>query len=99
LGDALPVELAAAAELLDEDHRSLPQDPSDTNIYTLGRMGEHNVVVACLPAGQTGNNSAVAVAVQMKSKFISIRFGLMVGITGPATLTRCEFPPSSPALR
>jgi nucleoside phosphorylase len=79
---ALPVELAAAAELLDEEHRGLPQDPDDTNIYTLGRMGEHNVVVACLPAGQTGNNSAAAVAVQMKSKFISIRFGLMVGIGG-----------------
>jgi len=45
-------------------------------------MGEHNVVVACLPAGQTGNNSAAAVAVQMKSKFISIRFGLTVGIGG-----------------
>jgi nucleoside phosphorylase len=79
---ALPVELAAAAELLDEEHRGLPQDPNDPNIYTLGRMGEHNVVVACLPAGQTGNSSAAAVAVQMKSKFISLRFGLMVGIGG-----------------
>ena len=73
-----PVHLSWAGK----DHRSLPQDPSDTNIYTLGCMGEHNVVVACLPAGQTGNNSAAAVAVQMKSKFISIRFGLMVGIGG-----------------
>jgi nucleoside phosphorylase len=79
---ALPIELAAAAELLDEKHLDLPQGRSDTNIYTLGRMGEHNVVVACLPAGQTGNNSATAVAVQMKSKFTSIRFGLMVGIGG-----------------
>src|SRR2546423_6958729 len=79
---ALPIELAAATELLDEEHQGLPQDPSDTNIYTLGRMGEHNVVVACLPAGQTGNNSAVASAVQMKSKFTSIRFGLMVGVGG-----------------
>jgi nucleoside phosphorylase len=79
---ALPVELAAAAELLDEKHRSLPQDSSDTNIYTLGRMGDHNVAVVCLPAGQIGNNSATAVAVQMKSTFKSIRFGLMVGIGG-----------------
>jgi nucleoside phosphorylase len=79
---ALPVELAAAAELLDEEHRGLPLGPSDTNIYTPGRMGEHNVIVACLPAGQTGNNSAAAVAVQMKSKFTSIRFSLMVGIGG-----------------
>jgi nucleoside phosphorylase len=79
---ALPVELAAAAELLDEKHRSLPQDSSDTNIYTLGRMGDHNIAVVCLPAGQIGNNSATAVAVQMKSTFKSIRFGLMVGIGG-----------------
>src|SRR6266566_1436063 len=79
---ALPVELAAAAELLDEEHEDIPQDPNDTNLYTLGRIGEHNIVIACLPAGQTGTNSAAVVAVQMKAKFTSIRFGLMVGIGG-----------------
>jgi nucleoside phosphorylase len=77
---ALPIELAAASEILDEEYQDLPQDANDTNLYTLGRIGEHNVAIACLPAGQTGNNSAAAVAVQMKSKFTSIRFGLMVGI-------------------
>jgi hypothetical protein len=55
---------------------------SFTNLYTLGRIGEHNVVIACLPAGQIGNNSAAAVAMQMKLAFPSIRFGLMVGIGG-----------------
>ena len=79
---ALPVELAAAAELLDEEYEDIPQDPNDTNLYTLGRIGGHNIVIACLPAGQTGTNSAAAVAVQMKAKFVSIRFGLMVGIGG-----------------
>jgi nucleoside phosphorylase len=79
---ALPIELAAAAEMLDEEHQDLPQHDNDTNLYTLGRIGEHNVVIACLPAGQMGTNSAAAVAVQMKSKFTSIRFGLMVGIGG-----------------
>jgi nucleoside phosphorylase len=79
---ALPVELAAAAELLDEEHEDIPQDPNDTNLYTLGHIGEHNIVIACLPAGQIGTNSAAAVAVQMKAKFTSIRFGLMVGIGG-----------------
>jgi nucleoside phosphorylase len=79
---ALPVELAAAAELLDEEYEDIPQDPNDTNLYTLGRIGEHNIVIACLPAGQIGTNSAAAVAVQMKAKFTSIRFGLMVGIGG-----------------
>ena len=79
---ALPVELAAAQEMLDEEHQDLPQNDNDTNIYTLGQVGEHNVVIACLPEGQMGNNSAAAVAVQMKSAFPSIRFGLMVGIGG-----------------
>jgi nucleoside phosphorylase len=79
---ALPVELAAAAEMLDEEHQDLPCEPNDTNLYTLGRIGEHNVVIACLPAGQTGTHSAAAVAVQMKSKFTSIRFSVMVGIGG-----------------
>jgi nucleoside phosphorylase len=79
---ALPIELAAAQEMLDEEHQVLPQDANNSNIYTLGRMGEHNVVIACLPAGQIGNNSAASVAVQMKSSFDAIRFGLMVGIGG-----------------
>jgi nucleoside phosphorylase len=79
---ALPIELAAAAEMLDEEHHDVPQDRNDTNLYTLGRISEHNVVIACLPAGQTGTNSAATVAAQMKSKFVSIRFGLMVGIGG-----------------
>jgi nucleoside phosphorylase len=79
---ALPVELAAAQEMLDEEHDTPRCDANDTNLYTCGRVGEHNVVIACLPEGQTGTNSAAAVAVQMKSTFSSTRFGLMVGIGG-----------------
>jgi nucleoside phosphorylase len=79
---ALSVELAAAQEMLDEEHDTPPSAAHDTNIYTCGRIGEHNVVIACLPEGQTGTNSAAAVAVQMKIAFPSARFGLMVGIGG-----------------
>jgi nucleoside phosphorylase len=79
---ALPIELAAAQEMLDEEHEKLHHDAHDTNIYTLGRISKHNVVIACLPEGQTGNNSAAAVALQMKSTFPLIRFGLIVGIGG-----------------
>src|ERR1700722_9682607 len=79
---ALPIELAVAAEMLDEEHQDLPQDLDDANLYTLGHIGEHNIVIACLPAGQPGTNSAAGVAMRMKSKFKSIRFGLMVGIGG-----------------
>jgi len=70
--------------MLDEEHETPRTDAHDTNIYTCGRVGEHNVVIACLPEGQTGTNSAAAVAVQMKSAFTSTRFGLMVGIGGGA---------------
>jgi nucleoside phosphorylase len=79
---ALPVELAAAQEMLDEEHDTPRYNAHDTNLYTCGRVGEHNVVIACLPEGQMGTNSAAAVAVQMKSTFSSTRFGLMVGIGG-----------------
>lgn len=79
---ALPIELAAAQIMLDEEHEHLGQDVDDANIYTLGQIGEHNIVIACLPAGQMGTNSAAAVAVQMKLAFKSIRFSLMIGIGG-----------------
>jgi nucleoside phosphorylase len=79
---ALAVELAVAQEMLDEEDEMPQTSPHDTNIYTCGRLGGHNIVIACLPEGQTGTASAAAVAVQMKSAFTSTRFGLMVGIGG-----------------
>lgn len=79
---ALPVELAAAEEMLDDIHDKLPQDVDDTNLYTLGRIGEHNVVIASLPAGHMGTNPAATLATNMKAKFRSVRIGLMVGIGG-----------------
>jgi hypothetical protein len=48
---ALPIELAAAREILDVEHCGLPLDSNDPNSYTLGRIVEHNVVIVCLPAG------------------------------------------------
>jgi nucleoside phosphorylase len=79
---ALPIELAAAQEMLDEEHEDFEQDENDSNLYSLGSIGGHKVVLACLPAGQIGTNSAAAVAMQMKATFKGIRFGLMVGIGG-----------------
>jgi nucleoside phosphorylase len=79
---ALPFEMAAASAMLDEIHDSLPVHPSDNNAYTLGKIGQHNVVIACLPLGAYGTTSTAAVATQMLSSFGSIRFSLMVGIGG-----------------
>jgi nucleoside phosphorylase len=79
---ALPLEMAAAKAMLDDVHADLPSRPNDHNAYTLGRIGVHNIVVACLPSGKYGTTSAAVAATQMQSSFGSIQFGLMVGIGG-----------------
>jgi nucleoside phosphorylase len=79
---ALPIELTVARAMLDEEHQDLPPNGNDANIYTLGCIGEHNVVLACLSAGFMGTASAASVAMQMNFTFPAIRFGLMVGIGG-----------------
>ncbi|KAH0538460.1 hypothetical protein FGG08_004958 [Glutinoglossum americanum] len=78
---ALPKEMTVAIALLDEEHESLHLQDDD-NSYALGRIGNHNVAIACLPLGQIGTTSAAIVATRMKSSFRSIRFSLMVGIGG-----------------
>lgn len=80
---ALPVEYIAAQELLDEEHEK-PNfvSPNDSNDYTLGEMGEHNVVIAVLPDGEYGTASAANVATNMLNSFHNVKIGLMVGIGG-----------------
>jgi hypothetical protein len=56
--------------------------PGDSNAYTLGRIGEHNVVIARLPAGTPGTTAATAVAKDMLRTFPNIRIGLFIGIGG-----------------
>ncbi|KAE8375057.1 nucleoside phosphorylase domain-containing protein [Aspergillus bertholletiae] len=80
---ALPSEMAAATAMLDETHAEpAEQHPQDPNSYCLGRIGRHNVVVACLPAGVYGTTSAATAAAKMISSFPSVNLGLMVGIGG-----------------
>ena len=52
---ALPIELAAPQEMLDEEHPDLERDPAghDENLYSLGSIGSHNVVIVCLAAGRS----------------------------------------------
>ncbi|KAL1855493.1 hypothetical protein Plec18167_007085 [Paecilomyces lecythidis] len=79
---ALPIELAAARMMLDENWGTLQeQSVADANSYTLGRIGVHYVAIACLP--QYGTASAAIVANDMMRTFSSsLRLGLMVGIGG-----------------
>ncbi len=79
---ALPLEMAAATLMLDSQHGPLWQSKSDHNSYQLGRIGDQNVVIACLPLGVPGIAPAAAVASQMLSTFPAIRCGLLVGVGG-----------------
>src|ERR1700722_19129141 len=89
---ALPVELAVAQEMLHEEHKDLKRDinDNDENLYSLGSIAGHNVVIVCLPAGRIGNNPAAAVVTQMRAAFKGIRFGLMVGIGGGVPSTEMD---------
>ncbi|KAL3482666.1 nucleoside phosphorylase domain-containing protein [Aspergillus germanicus] len=79
-------ELLAEAAMLDEEHPMLPAAaPRDTNSYLLGRIGAHNIVIACLPVQTTGKVSAATVANNLSRSFPAVRFGLMVGIGGGVT--------------
>jgi nucleoside phosphorylase len=81
----LEVEQIAAMEMLDEEHERLPQGRMDHNLYSLGRIAGHNVVIAGLH--QPGNNSAATVVTQMRMTFRNLQFGLLVGIGGGVPVT------------
>ncbi|TIA36145.1 Pfs, NACHT and ankyrin domain protein [Aureobasidium pullulans] len=80
---ALPKELSAAIVMFDEQHDKpldFEKHSSDSNSYHCGRIGNHNVVVACLPHGIYGTTSAATTASSMLFSFPNVKVGLMVGI-------------------
>ncbi|KAL5596374.1 hypothetical protein FOVSG1_010063 [Fusarium oxysporum f. sp. vasinfectum] len=82
---ALPIERAAATALLHDRHdapEGFSQHRSDANSYTWGRIGEHNIVIASLPAGVYGTTSAATTASNLIHSLPHIRIGLLVGIGG-----------------
>ncbi|PTU23705.1 hypothetical protein P175DRAFT_0519743 [Aspergillus ochraceoroseus IBT 24754] len=79
---AIKTEFDLALKMLDTTYDRGYGHGSDHNLYTLGRIGIHNVVVTCLPMGRYGNNAAAVAATRMMSKFPNIKIGLMVGIGG-----------------
>lgn len=79
----MPAEYVAVQEFLDVEHENLSiLSPNDANDYTLGKIGEHHIVIAALPDGEYGTASAASVARNILNSFHNIRFGLMVGIGG-----------------
>lgn len=71
---ALGTELTAAKAMLDDPHYHPP--------YTLGSVHGHDVVVACLCKGKTGNNAAAVTASELAHEFRSLRFVFMIGVAG-----------------
>ncbi|KAL7900825.1 hypothetical protein HDV64DRAFT_245191 [Trichoderma sp. TUCIM 5745] len=86
---AICTEYTAAQAVLDEEHERPDYiASSDHNDYTVGRIGKHNVVIAVLPDGEYGTDSAALVAKAMLDSFENIKVGLMVGIGGGAPSER-----------
>ncbi|KAL8904950.1 MAG: hypothetical protein Q9207_002944 [Kuettlingeria erythrocarpa] len=80
---ALEIELFAARVLLDEQHATPSYNTNyDRNTYICGKIGEHKVVVACLPSGRFGNVNAGHLTGPMFHTFPNIKITLLVGIGG-----------------
>ncbi|EXA53719.1 hypothetical protein FOVG_01436 [Fusarium oxysporum f. sp. pisi HDV247] len=86
---AIATEYLAAQLFLDEEHEG-PEfvSANDSNHYTLGKIGKHNVVIAVLPHGEYGISSAAGVAKDMLNSFPNVKIGLMVGIGGGAPTSK-----------
>jgi len=74
------VEQIAAMEMLDEEHKRLPQSSTDHNVYSLESIARHNIVIAGLH--QPGNSPAATVVTQMRMTFPNLKFGILVSIGG-----------------
>ncbi len=82
---ALAQEFAAAKATLDEEHGAPEsREVGDRNVYSLGRLGTHNVVIACLPAGVLSATPGATVTMDMQRTFEGLCFGLLVSVSSGA---------------
>ncbi|QIW98225.1 hypothetical protein AMS68_003743 [Peltaster fructicola] len=80
---ALPLERAAVLMMLDQRHdipQNFYQQAADSNAYSWGTIGRHNVVIASLAAGEYGKASAAKTVEGIRFSLPHIRIGLFVGI-------------------
>ncbi|KAL6825940.1 nucleoside phosphorylase domain-containing protein [Trichoderma sp. SZMC 28015] len=81
---ALPREADAVHllfdEFWDEDGDPFGRANGDTNNYSTGRIGKHNVVLAILPG--MGTNNAAASTASLRSSYSNLKLALLVGICG-----------------
>ncbi|KAJ5461596.1 uncharacterized protein N7458_003148 [Penicillium daleae] len=85
---ALPLEADAVSEvfekILDEEVKDYHKAPGDDNIYTLGKLLHHNVVLVYM-AGM-GKGAASQAASTIRSSYPEIKLALVVGICGGVPL-------------
>ncbi|KAK6345908.1 hypothetical protein TWF730_010251 [Orbilia blumenaviensis] len=88
---ALPLEMAAVTAMMDRINTGpMWQDAGDKNNYTLGQIGPHNVVLACLPEGVYGMTAATSLISWMLYSYRSVRFAVLVGIGGGVPSVNCD---------
>ena len=76
---AVETEFVAALQLLDEKHEQVKIAlKNDNNAYRFGRIGDHNVVIACLSKGKYGIASAATVAAtESNNWFVRLRMNFV----------------------
>ncbi|KAJ3480919.1 hypothetical protein NLG97_g7949 [Lecanicillium saksenae] len=73
--------MSAVRYLRDREHPNLPPQEGDPNLYILGELCGHNVVLAWL-SGNQGKGAAAIVATNLSRSFPAVKWRFMVGIGG-----------------
>lgn len=77
----LAIEHRAAILMLDGIHDELhPRSKGQTTLYTLGRIGSHNVAIAGYPAGEVGIGISGSMISQALRDFVNLEVGILIGV-------------------
>src|SRR5271170_7836104 len=81
---ALPLEASAVGALFDKrwEDQTYGKAPRDSNAYSTGVIGHHNVVLVHMP--NMGKVAAATAAASLRASFQEIQLALVVGICGGA---------------
>ncbi|THV91512.1 purine and uridine phosphorylase [Aureobasidium pullulans] len=81
---ALPSEASAVLDLFDDhydgDGDIYGRQEGDSNAYSTGRIGKHDIVLAHM--SRMGKSSAASVASGLRSSFTGVKLALVVGVCG-----------------
>ena len=79
---ALPKEHLALRCLVKNRKMLRGETDADNNIYEVGELGLHRVILASLPPGRYGEQSAASVVSKMTHSFPSVKDVIVMGIAG-----------------